>query len=173
MSINGGLHVRREVRVWYGRVSEMLFVGFGDCQFDPTAQMGSNQLHRFHEILSEAGPLPAAARHGSAYMRTPARVPNFKSFAGTRDHRRSPPHRSPGPFTRRGSGVRVPARSSGGNAARQSPPRYGSRRSSGGGGRCGGTAWPCRGRCWWPGRLLPARWDPCGRRCSPGSCGCG
>lgn len=32
-----------------------MWLGPNLLQFDLTAQMGSNQLHRFHEILSEAG----------------------------------------------------------------------------------------------------------------------
>src|SRR5581483_10051668 len=40
----------------------------------------------------------------------PAKLPNFKSFAGTRGHRLSPHHTPPGQFTRRRSQVRVLSR---------------------------------------------------------------
>jgi hypothetical protein len=49
-------------------------------------------------------------RRGSEQTRTPAKPLNFKSFAGTRDHRRSPPHTPPFQFTRRRSQVRVLSR---------------------------------------------------------------
>ena len=40
----------------------------------------------------------------------PAKPLNFKTFAGTPDHRLSPPHKRPGQFTRRRSQVRVLSR---------------------------------------------------------------
>ncbi len=55
-------------------------------------------------------PLLGGARCDSAKTRMPAKLLNIKSFAGTRDHRCSPPHAPPGQFTRRRSQVRVLSR---------------------------------------------------------------
>src|SRR5579884_4151446 len=52
----------------------------------------------------------ASSRPSSAQMRMPAKPLTFKSFAGTRDHRRLPPHTPLGQFTRRRSQVRVLSR---------------------------------------------------------------
>ena len=60
--------------------------------------------------MTDFASLLASSQAGSSQTRMPAKPLNFKSFAGTRDYRRSPPHIPPGQFTRRRSQVRVLSR---------------------------------------------------------------